>query len=93
VQRPCQAKNSFVTLKPLKNTTTTIAAAAAAAAIAVFIYYYYFKFLQLYKAGWFINLKHRMCDSSILNFYYCYWDINFLARWQIPKMTSFCIFI
>jgi hypothetical protein len=27
----------------------------------------------------FINLQHGICDSSIINFYYCYWDINFLV--------------
>jgi hypothetical protein len=50
-------------------------------------------FRAAYKAGLFINLEHGICDSSILNFYCCYWDINFVVRWQVPKITSFCIFI
>jgi hypothetical protein len=50
-------------------------------------------FTQLYKAVLFMNLKHGICDSSLLNFCSCYWDINFLVRRQLSKITSFCIFI
>jgi hypothetical protein len=50
-------------------------------------------FTQLYKGGLFINLKHGICDSSVLNFCYCYWDINFLVRWQLPIIIIIIIVV
>jgi hypothetical protein len=71
----------------------TVGLPLLAAAIIIIIIIIIIYFMQLYKAGLIINLKHGICDSSVLNFCYCYWDINFLVRWQVPKTTSFCIFI